>query len=434
MFYKILTYGCQMNEHESEKLSAVLDSFNFKEAAGENFDILIFNTCCIRETAEKKVFGHIGDVKKLKQKNSELIVAVIGCLPQQKGYEQKLKEKFPFIDIIIGTYNLTNFAKILSNFIKNRKYQSNVSEVFEIDSCITTANRPSKVKANVNIMYGCDNYCSYCIVPYVRGNEVSRDIKVILKEVNGLLNDDYKEITLLGQNVNSYKFEGFDFADLLNEITKINKKFFMRFLTSHPKDLSEKIVKIMSKSSNIFKSVHLPVQSGSDRILKLMNRKYTVDEYLEKIQMLKKYIPDVQITTDIIAGFPTETESDFESTLKLMEKVKFSGAFTFVYSSRSGTEASRMSGQIDYATKKNRIQKLIQLQKEITYELNAYTEGKTFEILVEDMSDNENYLLGKTIHDKKVLFLGKKNLVGEFIKVKIEKASRTALYGSLVLD
>lgn len=432
MLYKILTYGCQMNEHESEKLGAVLDSLNFTEAKEKNFDIIIFNTCCIRETAEKKVFGHIGDIKKLKQKNPKLIVAVIGCMTQQKGYDKKLKEKFPFIDIIIGTYNLTNFAKILLDFVENRKYQSSVFENYAIDSNITQANRKSFVSACVNIMYGCDNFCSYCIVPYVRGREKSRDIKIILDEVKGLLNIGYKEITFLGQNVNSYKFGKFDFADLLNETTNTDKKFYLRFLTSHPKDLTEKTIRVMSESPKIFKSVHLPVQSGSDRILELMNRKYTVDDYLQKVNLLKKYIPDIQITTDIIVGFPSETEKDFEDTLKLIEKIKFSSAFTFIYSNRSGTEANKMSGQIDYATKKARIQKLIQLQKEVSNFINEGFEGKIFEVLAECMSDKENYILGKTIYDKKVFFKGGKNLIGEFVNVKIEKASRTALFGSIV--
>lgn len=428
-YFNIITYGCQMNVHESEKLAGILYESGYLPCSEmEKADIIIFNTCCIRDNAEKKAESKIGMVKKLKKLKPSLIVAVCGCMVQQKGKADELISKFPFIDIVLGTSNF----KMLKSAIE--KINSGLKRFIDIEldsSKIENlpALRSDRTNAWLNIMYGCDNFCTYCIVPYVRGRERSRNKQEILCELYGLLEKGYKEITLLGQNVNSYKSEdGEGFDGLLSEISKINGKFRLRFMTSHPKDFNENIIDIMADSPNICNHIHLPLQSGSDKVLKDMNRKYNMEKYLSIIDYARKIIPDIGITTDIMVGFPTETEEDFEQTLNAVKTIKFSSAFTFVYSPRRFTAASKME-QIDEQTKRKRIIELVALQNKITAENNKKLIGKNMEVLTEDFSRYEGMVCGRTDCGRMVNFEGNQQDIGKFMSIGIEKVKTGSMFG-----
>lgn len=348
--YHIVTYGCQMNVHESEKLAGIMCSLGYEETAEEReADAIIFNTCCIRENAEERAYGNIGALKGLKQERKDLIIAVGGCMTQQSGAAEKLKNTFPFVDIVFGTHNLEDFKRLFEKKLGRKK---SVVEVEEKEGCIvegTPKKRTSYPNAWVNIMYGCNNFCTYCIVPYVRGRERSRRADDIVAECTALVKEGYKEITLLGQNVNSYgkdRADGVNFADLLRKIAAIEGKFRLRFMTNHPKDLSEDVAYAIRDNDKICRAVHLPVQSGSNRILKAMNRHYTREEYLGKLAFLKKTVPGCAVTTDVMVGFPSETDEDFTDTYELMKQARFHGAFTFIYSPRAGTKAADMPEQV----------------------------------------------------------------------------------------
>ncbi len=432
--YLINTYGCQMNIHESEKLAGILSQFGYEPTTKEEeADVIVFNTCCIRENAEKRAEGNIGALKKLKKINKDLIIAVGGCLTQQKDYAKKLSETFPFIDIIFGTHNLEKFGELLKRRLENKK---RITDVWEKEKEIiegTPKFRTSYPNAWVNIMYGCNNFCTYCIVPYVRGRERSRNPLEIYYECKNLIEEGYKEITLLGQNVNSYgKDINTTFPKLLDKIAKIPGKFRLRFMTNHPKDLSPELTKVIKNNANICHLIHLPIQSGSTKILGLMNRKYTREEYLEKIEYLKKEIPDIAITTDIMVGFPSEDEQDFLDTYSLMENVEYSGAFTFVYSIRKGTVAEKMPEQIPYEVSQKRIMKLIDLQNSINRKFSNEYKGKTIEILVEDYDEKRKKLLGRDEYGRMAYFNGEKSLIGEFVQVKITKTGGISLIGEIV--
>ena len=433
--YFITTYGCQMNIHESEKIAGILAELGYTSAdREENADIIVFNTCCIRENAEDRAEGNIGALKKLKKLKKELIVAVGGCMTQQKDYALKLKEKFPFLDIIFGTHNLEDFKSLLTKRLtRNKKIIEILDKEGEVKEG-TPKTRTSFPNAWVNIMYGCNNFCTYCIVPYVRGRERSRKLEDIVCECRELVQSGYKEITLLGQNVNSYgkDLDGVNFAMLIREISKIDGKFRLRFMTNHPKDFTEDLIKAISSSDKVCKSVHLPVQAGSTRILKLMNRRYTKEDYLEKIEMLKKYIPDVAITTDIMVGFPTETEQDFLDTVDLVERVQFAGAFTFVYSKRNGTPASIMDGQIGEDVSKDRIMRLIELQNSINRKNSQSYKDKIVEILCEGFDSKKNCYFGRDVYGRMAYFKSEKDLFGEFVNVMITKTGGISLVGELV--
>ncbi len=433
--YFITTYGCQMNIHESEKIAGILTELGYTLAENEkSADIIVFNTCCIRENAEDRAEGNIGALKKLKRAKKELIIAVGGCMTQQQGYAELLHNKFPFIDIIFGTHNLENFKELLLKKLSKRK---SVIEVLEKEGSIiegTPKTRTSFPNAWVNITYGCNNFCTYCIVPYVRGRERSRNIKDIVEECQSLIKEGYKEITLLGQNVNSYgnDLQNVDFSMLINEISKIEGKFRLRFMTNHPKDFSEKLIKAIAESDKTCRSVHLPVQAGSNKILKLMNRKYTREDYLEKIDLLRKYLPDVAITTDIMVGFPTETEQDFLDTVDLVERVGFAGAFTFVYSRRKGTPADKMEGQIEESISKDRIMRLIDLQNSINRKHSENYAGQTIEILCEGFDQKKEMYLGRDVYGRMAYFKSQTNLIGEFVNVKITSTGGISLVGELI--
>lgn len=434
-YYNIVTYGCQMNVHESEKIAGILSELGYKSIdKPEAADIVVFNTCCVRENAENHAFGNIGMLKKLKSAKRDMIIAVGGCLPQQMNKADNLHEKFPYVDIIFGTHNLN---KLKEYILKRRKQKKVVIEIEDSDGEINEGDNPLRTSypnAWVNIMYGCNNFCSYCIVPYVRGRERSRKSENIIAEVKGLVADGYKEITLLGQNVNSYGNGGKDltFPQLLEQLAKIEGKFRLRFMTSHPKDFSEELARVISENPKICRNIHLPVQSGSNRVLKAMNRRYTTEDYLNKVELLRKYVPDCAITTDIIVGFPGETDEDFEDTLRLVKAVDYSSAFTFVYSRRNGTRAAEMENQIAESVSKNRIIELVELVNSLTRKHSQRYVGKNVEILCEDYDDKKEFYLGRDEYGRMGYFNSDINLIGQFVNIKITKANGVSLTGELV--
>lgn len=432
MKYYIHTYGCQMNVHESEKLAGILEEKGYLPAEKENdADIIVFNTCCVRETAETKILGNLGIVKKLKETKPELKVCVCGCMAQKKGEADRLKKRCPFINLIFGTHNLYKFDQYLDEIMSGQ----NVIEVWDTDKTLpekTPIKRSDSVNAWVNIMYGCNNFCSYCIVPYVRGREISRAEQDVLQDVKKLISEGYKEITLLGQNVNSY---GNDFSDKSNHFAALLEKcasfegdYKIRFMTSHPKDLSEEVVKTIASCDKLADFIHLPVQAGSDRILSLMNRRYTSGQYLEKIDMIRSYIPDAGLSSDIMVGFPTETEEDFADTLNVVRKVGYNNLYTFIYSRRSGTPADKME-QVELATKKRRIKELIALQFEIGCDLAKKCVGKTYRVLC-DGYDGKT-ASGKSSCEKAIYFPSDINPVGKFVNVTVTHTKNNQLYGEI---
>lgn len=437
MKYKINTYGCQMNVHESERLAKSLEKLGYSQSFDDNFDIIVFNTCCIRDTAEQKIMGHIGKLKKIKRANPSLIVAIVGCMSAQKGKAEQLLKKFPFIDIILGANNLDEFESTVIKLQQQHKKTLSVpaEEKPEVIENVEYT-RTSMPNAWVNIMYGCNNFCTYCIVPYVRGRERSRQPQSIIDECRQLIESGYKEITLLGQNVNSYGKDladcDTDFAALLEELAQIPGDHRIRFMTSHPKDLNKKVIDIIAKYDTLCKNIHLPIQSGSNNILKAMNRHYTREYYMDIIENIREKMPLCGITTDIMVGFPGESEADFEDTLDLLQKVRFSGAFTYIYSPREGTPAAKMP-QIPYEIKSARIQKLIKAQNQITKSLSKTYEGNVYRVLVED-SKGEGNLCGRTDCGRLVTFAGSVSLVGTFKNVLITKSQSASLFGKITED
>ena len=433
MNYHIVTYGCQMNVHESEKIAGILREKGYDtETPPEEADIIVFNTCCIRENAENHAFGNIGALKKLKKKRKDLIIAVGGCMAQEAGKAQLLREKFPFIDIVFGTHNLPRLGEFIDRKRAQKKAVVEVSEAREETEDHIAPVRTSYPNAWVNIMYGCNNFCTYCIVPYVRGRERSRRAEDILSEVRALVAEGYKEITLLGQNVNSYNNDGgggMSFPELLDAVASVEGKFRVRFMTSHPKDFTEELAKVMAKHEKICRLLHLPVQSGSNRILSLMNRRYTREKYLSEIEMLRRYLPECEVTTDIIVGFPSETEEEFEETVRLVREVKFASAFTFVYSRRTGTKAAEMPDQIPEEVQKERIMRLVETVNAQTRELSAGYVGKTVEILCEDFDGKKGLYLGRDEFGRMGYFASDRNRIGEFVDLRIVRANGISLFG-----
>lgn len=436
--YCVVTYGCQMNLHESEKISGILSGMGMSAVnEPENADVVVFNTCCIRDTAERRALGNIGKMKELKKKNKNLLIVVTGCMTQQNGFAENMKERYQYVDVILGTHNISDLENQIRIRLEKKK---RVAAVLDTDGYIddetTPVSRTSFPNAWVNINYGCNNFCTYCIVPYVRGRERSRDMKSIISECEKLVNDGYKEITLLGQNVNSYgndvPDENVNFANLLREVAKIDGKFRIRFMTSHPKDLTEDVVKAIRDNDKICNNIHLPIQAGSNSVLKNMNRRYTREHYLGLIEMIRRYLPDCGITTDIMVGFPYETEEDFLDTMDVVEKVRFSTAFTFIYSVRKGTKAAEMP-QIPYEIKQNRIKRLIARQNEITEEISKDYVGNVYEILVEGMQEKKNgYVVGRTESGRLVSAKGDESMIGEFKNVKITAVKNAQLLGEIL--
>ncbi|MBQ8406129.1 MAG: tRNA (N6-isopentenyl adenosine(37)-C2)-methylthiotransferase MiaB [Clostridia bacterium] len=437
--YFIVTYGCQMNVHESEKIAGILRRIGYEEEAEkkEEADIIVFNTCCIRENAENHAFGNIGALKKLKKQKPNLLIAVGGCMTQEKGKTDVLKKKFPFIDIMFGTLNLEELEELIRKKKSQKKRVISIrekeGEIVEFDD----AYRTSYPNAWVNIMYGCNNFCSYCIVPYVRGRERSRNPENIVAEVEKLVAEGYREITLLGQNVNSYGSDGstgVTFAELLDRVASIKGKFRVRFMTSHPKDFNEDVVKVMQKHPKICRLVHLPVQSGSNTILSAMNRRYTREKYLQEVAMLRSYFPEAELTTDIIVGFPGETEEDYLATEALVKEVNYASAFTFVYSPRQGTKATKMPNHIPEDVQKDRIMRLVALVNSLTRQKSEAYVGKTVEILCEDYDEKKGLYLGRDEFGRMGYFKSEKNVVGEFVSLHVTKANGISLFGEIVTD
>lgn len=438
--YYIETYGCQMNEHDSEKIAGLLQAVGYQKAEQmQQADLILFNTCCVRDHAEKKVFGNIGALKPLSQQKSGLIVAVCGCMMQQEEVAKKLMQTFPFVKIVFGTNNMNELPSMLYRAVMHRERVFNVQKANISSTAIEDVPmvRKKRPLATVNIMQGCDNFCTYCIVPYVRGREWSRPAEDILMEVRGLVEQGYREVMLLGQNVNSYGKKGgetsMDFADLLEQIAASTGISRIRFMTSHPKDISKKLLEKIAGHENICKQLHLPVQSGSSRVLMRMNRGYTREEYLRLVETAREIVPGIALTTDIIVGFPGESEEDYAQTLSLVREVGYDAAFTFVYSPRKGTKAAEFPEQVPEQIKQQRIVRLIELQSELTYESNLRYVGKKELILVEDVSKkDEQSICGRTDSGKMVNFKGPKEKIGSFVPVEILEAKRTTLLGRML--
>ena len=431
--YFIRTYGCQMNLHESEKLAGLLENAGYTLAdEPESADVILFVTCCIRENAEQKVYGHIGSLKQYKAENPGVVIAVGGCMTQQKGAAEKLKKKFPFVDVIFGTHNLCDFMRLLEEKSGRKKTLIEITEE-DSESENTPMTRSSFPNAWVNVIYGCNNFCTYCIVPYVRGREKSRTIPDVVAEVKKLVESGYKEITLLGQNVNSYgndfKGEGGDFADLLDAIGReVKGKYRLRFMSNHPKDLTERLVAAMARNENACHSVHLPLQSGSNDVLRRMNRRYTREDYMAKLAMIKKYMPDCAVSTDVMVGFPGESEQDFRDTMDIMEQADFASAFMFVYSRREGTPAATMPDQIPEDVSKARIMEMVAAQNARTARHSALYQGRIIEILCEDFDDKKQMYLGRDEYGRMGYFASDKDERGNFVTVKVIETNGISLY------
>jgi len=436
-YYKIITYGCQMNLHDSEKIAGVLEGKGYLATADNTkADVIVFNTCCIRHTAERKALGNILAYKQYKAINPKLILAVVGCMSQQPEVNKLLSESYPFVDIVLGTGNLDAFSKAIdAKTLENRRTAwRRLDEKPIIDEGYPLA-RTSGANAWLDITYGCDNFCSYCIVPHVRGRERSRDADIIVAEASTLIEQGYKEITLLGQNVNSYYHNGIDFACLLERVAELDGDFRLRFLTSHPKDFSKKVVKVIADNEKISNYIHLPVQAGSNKVLADMNRRYTREHYLSLLKMIRDSIPKAGITTDIMVGFPGEDDKDFQDTLDLVRQARFSSAFTFKYSRRKGTDADKMKEQVPEEVKKARIRELISLQNQITLELSQDYIGQTVRVLVEDKSNRaKDTLCGREDTGRLVNFEDVGNKVGDFCNVIVTHTKASSLWGRVASE
>lgn len=435
--YKIETYGCQANEADTEKISGILIELGFTQSDTlDDADLILLNTCAIRENAENRVFGELGRLKKFKKNNPDLILGICGCMPQEEKVVNRILEKFSQVDLVFGTHNIYKLPEYLETVILSKE---RVIEVFSEEGSIVENMprlRENTKKAWVNIMYGCDEFCTYCIVPYTRGKERSRLPEHILSEIQELIDNDYKEITLLGQNVNSYGNDFTDrdyrFKDLLNELHKMDIPR-VRFTTSHPKDFDEETVKIIAKGGNLMPYIHLPVQSGNNDVLKRMNRKYTKEMYIQLVDWIYKYIPTASLTTDIIVGFPGETEAQFEDTLDLVRRCRFEGAYTFIYSPREGTPAAKYEDLTSHEEKKDRLNRLMDLVNEGYLVGTKRFEGKTVKVLVDGTSKHkEDVLAGYTENNKLVNFKGSQDLIGKIVKVYITEAKTWHLIGEIV--
>lgn len=434
--YTIITYGCQMNHHDSEKISYLLENLGYeKENDIEKSDFIIYNTCLVRENAELKVYGQLGALKNLKRKKPEMIIAVCGCMMQTGDARATIISKYKHVDIIFGTKNISRLPSLISRHRSTGEVIVDIEEEDILDDD-TPINREHPFIAYVNIMTGCNNYCTFCIVPYARGKEISRTPESIITEIKELANKGYKEITLLGQNVNSYgktlrpKVSFPELLKMVNEVEGIER---IRFLTSHPKDCSDELIEAIANLDKVCENIHLPFQSGSNRILKDMHRVYTREHYLDLIRKLKKKVPNITLSTDIIVGFPGETEEDFNDTLSLVENVEYDQGFTFLYSIRKGTKAAEMNEQIPHDIKQERFQRLIDTMYDIFYKKNKECVGKTYEVLVEGISKNNSEILtGRTRGYKLVHFKGGKRNIGQLVNVKITGHNSFALEGELV--
>ena len=458
--YKIITFGCQMNEHDSEVISGMLTQRGYNEAAGEdmrNTDIVIINTCSIRENADKRFFGTLGQLKKIKLANPNFTVCVCGCMMQQEHITKKLRQSYPWVDVIFGTHNIHEFPDMLEEIFQRRSTgedwtvnQIRSSREFRVDRVYRDSDRiveglPAKRlfghKSFVNIMYGCNNFCTYCIVPYTRGREKSRRPEDIIAEVKALAADGVKEVTLLGQNVNSYRGVSadsgneWDFADLIYALNEVEGLERIRFMTSHPKDLSDKLIAAFAECDKLCNYIHLPVQAGSSSVLRRMNRKYTREQYLELVRKLREAVPGIAISTDIIVGFPGETEEDFCETLSLAEEIQYDSAFTFLYSPRRGTPAADYENQIPEDVKHERFNRLVEVMNRGSKARNAAFVGRVCRVLVDGPDKKSSGILnGRTEEFKLVDFEGPEELIGSMVDVEITASNTFSLQGRIVSE
>ena len=433
----VLTFGCQQNEADSERLAGMASAMGYELVkAPEDADFIIVNTCAIREHAELKALSTIGQYKHIKTKNPELVIAVCGCMVTQEHRKDDIKFKYPYVDFVFGTSSIHRMPQLLFEKLEKGKrlYCPEETEYLVAEGIPVT--RESNYKAWLSVMYGCNNFCSYCIVPYVRGRERSRRKEDILEEFKQLISEGYKDITLLGQNVNSYgkdNDDGCDFADLLKLLCQVDGDYKIHFMTSHPKDATRKLIDVMAEEEHMAKHFHLPMQSGSDRVLKAMNRHYDTARYMSIVDYMREKIPDVAITSDIIVGFPGETEDEFEMTLDMLRKVRFDMLYSFIYSPRKGTPAAEMEAQIPKEIQNNRFERLLAVQNGIALEKNIPLVGKTVRVLCDGESKTNSELYsGRTEQAKIVFFEGEENDVGQFVDVEITKAEAFALYGKKI--
>ena len=434
--YCVTTFGCQMNARDSEKLTGILEEIGYVAAADEKADFVIYNTCTVRENANLRVYGRLGVLHGYKKKNPYMTIALCGCMMQEPEVVEKLKKSYRFVDIIFGTHNIFKFAELI---VRNFEEKDMVIDIWKDTQEIVEDlpnERKYSFKSGVNIMFGCNNFCSYCIVPYVRGRERSRNPEDIVAEIKRFVADGVVEVMLLGQNVNSYGKNletPMTFAQLLQEIEKIEGLERIRFMTSHPKDLSDELIEVMAKSKKICKHLHLPLQSGSSEILKVMNRRYDKEKYLGLVEKIKKAIPDIGLTTDIIVGFPGETEEDFQETLDVVRKARYDSAFTFIYSKRTGTPAAAMENQVPEDIVKDRFDRLLKEVQNISQEMTARFKDTVQEVLVEDVNEHNSELVtGRMSNNHLVHFPGDESLIGKIVKVHLDECKGFYYIGSKV--
>lgn len=425
LFAHVTTFGCQMNARDSEKLVGILDEVGYTEVEDENADFVIYNTCTVRENANQRVYGRLGYLHSIKKKKPHMMIALCGCMMQEAQVVEKLKKSYSFVNLIFGTHNIYKFSELIVTALESDRMVIDIWK--DTDKIVEDlpSERKYAFKSGVNIMFGCNNFCSYCIVPYVRGRERSRNLKDIVREIEKLVEDGVKEVMLLGQNVNSYGKnleEPVTFAQLLKEIEKIEGLERIRFMTSHPKDLSDELIEVMKDSKKICRHLHLPLQSGSSRILKIMNRHYDKERYLTLVKKIKTAMPDISLTTDIIVGFPGETEEDFLETMDVVKKVRFDSAFTFLYSKRTGTPAAVMENQISEDVMKDRFDRLLEEVQTIGREMSSRDTGSVQEVLVEEVNEHDPSLVtGRMSNNLLVHFPGDASLIGNIVSVHLDE-------------
>lgn len=442
LYANITTFGCQMNAHDSEKISGIMQMIGYEETDSEEADFLLYNTCTVRENANLKVYGRLGQLKKQKAKNPDMVIALCGCMMQETAVVQKIQKSYRNVDLIFGTHNIFKLAELLSiKLLDKEAHQKMIVDIWEGTTEIVEDlpnERKYSFKGGVNIMFGCNNFCSYCIVPYVRGRERSREPEDIIAEIECMVKDGVIEVMLLGQNVNSYGKNlehPISFAQLLERVEKIEGLERIRFMTSHPKDLSDELIEVMGKSKKICKQMHLPLQSGSSRLLKIMNRHYTKEDYLLLVEKIRKAVPDIALTTDIIVGFPGETEEDFEETLEVVRKVEYDSAFTFIYSKRTGTPAAAMENQVPQEVIKERFDRLLAMVQEISAKKTQKGVGTVQEVLVEEMNQQDSSLVtGRTSQNYVVHFPGDRSQIGTLVKVRLDESKGFYYLGTQVAD
>lgn len=432
----VCSYGCQLNFSDSEKLKYMISQMGYGLTdAPEKAELVIFNTCAVRENAEDRVFGNLGELKRYKEQNPDIIIGLCGCMAGLKHVINKLEKSYPYVDIVFGTSALDRLPELLLEKLTGRKKIYDTNE-YDVPLRKLKQLRDSSFKASVPIMYGCNNFCTYCIVPYVRGRERSRRPEDILGDIKQLAADGYKEIMLLGQNVNSYGSDldgGIDFCGLLKQINAVDGDFIIRFMSSHPKDAGKKLIDTMLECEKLERHLHLPVQSGSNAVLERMNRKYTVEKYMETVDYARSRVPDFSFTTDIIVGFPNETEEDFKLTLELMKRVRYDNIYSFIYSKRSGTKAALIEDMVSAEEKSERMTRLLKLQRNITTESYKRFVGRKMRVLADSVGKHEGWLTGKSSDFIIAEFEGDKSLIGKFVEIEVTAAKNWAVTGKIIM-